>query len=311
MNNILEKRHQTCEAELSAALASIEKTREALAGARRTAFALESQDGKGNDAAVGRARREITRAEKSLRELGNRHAKLAAEELAARYASAEERQRRERRAAEELGERETSLTARLTLAREQLARAEAQLHDHGVRGRRLVLGPLKAQVEAQAKEALAQVTKAKKKVRELEAELAEVQGARQGAAAELAFAAAELERLLKAGETHLRVLSLEKLDDQLADPHVTVDRGAVEELVARWANEGFTAWMEPYLAAPYSLTFYPKQANIYYWQDTGEIAATAIFDCPSTVGNEQWPKRLSAAAFDDPRERLERERAAS
>jgi hypothetical protein len=91
---------------------------------------------------------------------------------------------------------------------------------------------------------------------------------------------------------------------------VTVDRGAVAELVARWANEGFTAWMEPPLAAPYKLTFHPKQANIYYWFDTGAIAATAIFDCPSTIGSEQWPKRLDPIFFDDPRERLERERAA-
>ncbi len=35
MNHPLEKRHQTCEAELTAALASIEKTRETLAEARR------------------------------------------------------------------------------------------------------------------------------------------------------------------------------------------------------------------------------------------------------------------------------------
>ena len=62
-------------------------------------------------------------------------------------------------------------------------------------------------------------------------------------------------------------------------------------------------------AAPYTLTFYPKEANIYSWQDTGEIAATAIFDCPSKVGNQQWPKTLSAIAFDDPRERLEAGRA--
>ncbi len=308
MNNSLEKRHQTCEAELTAALASIEKTREALAGARRTAFTLESQNGRGDDAAIGRTRREANRAEKTLRELGDRHVKLAAEEAGARYASAEERQRQGRRADEELKERETSLTARLTLAAGQLTEAEARLNDHGATGRRLVAGPLKAHVEGQAKEALAGMTKAKKKVRELEADLAEVREARRDAAAELAFAAAELERLLKAGETHLRVLSLEKLDAQLADPHVTVDRLAVADLVARWANEGFTAWMEPPLAAPYKLTFHPKQANIYYWFDTGAIAATAIFDCPSETGNEQWPKTLSAVAFDDPRERLERER---
>ena len=67
--------------------------------------------------------------------------------------------------------------------------------------------------------------------------------------------------------------------------------------------------MDPRRAAPYTLTFYPKEANIYYWQDTGEIAATAIFDCPSKVGNQQWPKTLSAIAFDDPRERLEARRA--
>ena len=59
MNHPLEKRHETCEAELSAALASITRTQDLLAEARRTAFALESQDGKGDDAALGRARRQI------------------------------------------------------------------------------------------------------------------------------------------------------------------------------------------------------------------------------------------------------------
>jgi hypothetical protein len=168
---------------------------------------------------------------------------------------------------------------------------------------------LKAHVEGQAKEALAAVTKIKRKIRELEADLAEVREARRDAAAGLAFAAAELERLLTAGETYLRELSLEKLDAQLADPHVTVDRGAVAELVARWANEGFTEVVEPPLAAPVKLTFHPRGASIYYWFHTGAIAATAIFDCPSTVGNEQWPKRLDPMFFDDPRERLEREAA--
>jgi hypothetical protein len=310
MSNTLEKRHQTCEAELTAALASIEKTRETLAGARRTAFALESQNGKGDDAAIGRARRQITRSEEGLLDLGARHAKLAAEEAEARYAAVEERQREMRATDEELGKRETSLAARLTLARGQLAEAEARLDERGATGRRLVPGPLRWHLEGQAKEALAAVTKIKRKVRELEADLAKASAGRRDAAAELAFADAELEGLLTAGETYLRELSLEKIHDQLADPHVTVDRGAVEELLARWANEGFTEVEEPALGASVRVTYYPRGAGIYYWFDTGAIAATAIFDCPNKAGTEQWPKRLDPVFFDDPRERLERERAA-
>jgi predicted nucleic acid-binding Zn-ribbon protein len=309
MNNSLEKRHQTCEAELTAALASIEKMRETLTDARRTAFALESQNGKGDDAAIGRARRQITRSEKALLDLGARHAKLAAEELGARYAAVEERQREARATGEELGKRETSLVDRLAATAPQLAEAEARLGERGATGRRLMAGPLRAHVEGQAKEALAAVTKIKRKIRELEADLVKARAGRRDATAGLAFAAAELEGLLTAGETYLRVLSLEKLDAQLADPHVTVDRGAVAELVARWANEGFTAWVEPPLAAPVKLTFHPRVASIYYWFHTGAIAATAIFDCPSETGSEQWPKRLDPAFFDDPRERLEREAA--
>ena len=143
MNHPLEKRHETCEAELAAALASITRTRETLAAARRTAFALENQDGKGDDAALGKALRDQKRARGTLDALAERHAKLAGEELCARYALSEERQRRERRTAEELKERETSLAARLALAAGQLAEAEARLKDQGAKGRRLMVSPLR------------------------------------------------------------------------------------------------------------------------------------------------------------------------
>ncbi len=241
MNHPLEKRHETCEAELATTLASITRTRETLAAARRTAFALENQDGKGDDAALGRARRETKRAEKTLRELGDRHAKLAAEELATRYALAEENLTRERRANEELKEQETSLAARLALAAGQLAEAEARLKDQGAKGRRLMVSPLRWHVEGGAKEALAVVTKAKKKVKELTDQLAQAKGAHQESTARLTFLAARLEETLVLGESHLRALSgsPEKIRAALTDPHVTVDRAAVEDLLAGW-NAGLT-----------------------------------------------------------------------
>ncbi len=310
MNNTLEKRHQTCEAELTAALASIEKTRETLTDARRTAFALESQDGKGDDAAIGRARRQITRSEETLLDLGARHAKLAAEEAGARYAAVEEWQREVRATGEELGERETSLVDRLAATAPQLAEAEARLNKRGATGRRLVPGPLRWHVEGQAKEALTAVTRIKRKIRELEADLVKARAGRRDATAGLAFAGAELEGLLTAGETHLRELSLEKIHDQLADPTVTVDRIAVEELLAKWAR-GFTEVVEPPLAAPYRTTYYPRGASIFYWFHTGAIAATSIFDCPPKTGTGQWSKITYALTFADVRDRLEREQQAA
>ena len=69
----------------------------------------------------------------------------------------------------------------------------------------------------------------------------------------------------------------------------------------------FTEVVEPPLAAPYNVTFYPRGASIYYWFDSGHIAATAIFDCPSKTGHEQWSKLVSSLTFDDVRERLERQ----
>ena len=313
MNHPLEKRHQTCEAELTAALASIEKTREALAEARRTALALESQDGKGDDAALGRARREANRAEKTLRDLGDRHAKLAQEELATRYALSEERQRRERRANEELKEQETSLGTRLALAAGQLAEAEARLKDQGARGRRLMVGPLRWHVEGGAKEALAVVTKAKKKAKELTDQLAQAKGAHQESTARLTFLAARLEETLVLGESHLRALSgsPEKIRAALTDPHVTVDRAAVEDLLAGW-KAGLTETLPGslYGGPARTATFYVREARIYYWFDTGAIAARAIFDCDDGRGTE-WPRSLRHANFDDAgtRRQLEAERA--
>ncbi len=313
MNHPLEKRHETCEAELGAALASIEKTREALAEARRTAFALESQDGQAPDAAVGRARRQITRAEKALRELGDRHAKLAGEELATRYALAEEELKRERRANEELKEQETSLAARLDLARGQLAVAEARLKDEGAKARRLVLGPLKTYVEGGAKEALAIVTKAKRKVRELTDQLARVSGERAASTARLAFLTARLEETLGLGESHLRALdgSPEKIRAALADPHVTADRAGVEDLLAKWeAGISETIAGSVYGGPTRTVTFYVREVRIFYWFDNGAIAARAIFGCDDGRGTE-WPRSLKHVTFDDAgtRRQLEAERA--
>jgi len=313
MNHPLEKRHQTCEAELGAALASIEKTREALAEARRTAFALESQDGKGDDAALGRARRQITRAEKALRELGDRHAKLAGEELATRYALTEEELRRERRTAEELGERETSLAARVDLARGQLAEAETGLRELGARGRRLMVGPLRWHVEAGAKEALAVVKKAAKKVEELEPELARVSGERAAATARLAFLTARLEETLGLGESYLRALdgSPEEIRAALADPHVTVDRAGIEDLLTEW-KAGLTETLPAsvYGGPARTVTFFVRDARIYYWFDTGALGPHVIFAADDGRSN-RWSKAISRGFFDDSgtRRQLEAERA--
>jgi hypothetical protein len=302
--NTAGNRHGAIERTLAGSLASFMDTRDALAEAQKRFSALDQADAP--DQKVGQARREVKRLSGQLEEQQHQHRKLAEEELAARYAWAEERQRHGQRAGEELRERETSLTVRLSLATGQLTEAEARLHDHGAKGRALSVGPLKWHVEGQAKEALAQVTKAKKKVKELAAELTQVKTQRGELAAELAFVAATLEQLLKESETQLRELSLEKLDAQLADPHVTVDRLAVEELLAKWAR-GFTEMEEPYLAAPYRVTYYPRGASIYYWFNTGFLAATSIFDCPPKAGSGQWSKVTYLLTFADVRDRLERE----
>ena len=313
MNHPLEKRHETCEAELSAALASITKTREALAEARRTAFALESQDGQGDDAAVGRARRQITRAEKALRELGDRHAKLAGEELATRYALTEEELRRERRANEELKDQETSLTARVDLARSQLTEAEARLKDRGARGRRLMVGPLRWHVEAGAKEARAIVKKATKRVEELEPELARVRTERAAATARAAFLAARLEETLGLGESHLRSLdgSPEEIRAALADPHVTADRAGIEDLLTGW-KAGLTETLPAsvYGGPARTVTFFVREARIYYWFDTGALGPHVIFVADDGRGN-QWSRAISRGLFDDggTRRQLEAERA--
>ena len=313
MNHPLEKRHETCEAELTAALASITKTQDLLAEARRTAFALENQDGEADDAAIGRARRQITRAEKALRELGDRHAKLAGEELATRYALTEEELKRERRANEELKEQETSLTTRLALAAGQLAAAETGLRELGGRGRRLVLGPLKTHVEGGAKEALAIVTKAKRKVKELTDQLTRVRTERAASTARLTFLAARLEETLGLGESHLRALdgSPEQIRAALADPHVTADRAAIDDLLTGW-KAGLTETLPAsvYGGPARTVTFFVRSARIYYWFDSGALGPHVIFAADDGRGTE-WSRSLKHVTFDDAgtRRQLEAERA--
>ena len=264
-------------------------------------------DGSKYDQKIGQARREVKQFTKRLEEQQHQWCKLAQEELAARYVLAEEGHRQARLGCEEFQTQQEILATRLEVAQNQLARTEGRLNDEGAKGRRLMVSPLKTHIEHKAQDALHVVTKAKKKVKELTAELAQAKSAHQESTARLAFASAQLEQLLKLGETHLRTLTLQNIQAQLNDPHVVVDRIALEELLTKWQT-GFTELVEHYMEAPVKFTFVPKEANIYYWADTGEIAGTAIFDCPSTVGHEQWPKSLSAIAFDDPRERLEARR---
>jgi chromosome segregation ATPase len=308
--NTAGNRHGAIEETLAGLMASLTDTRNALAEAQRRFAALDAtlMDGSKHDQEVGQARRKVKQLTTKLEEQQRQHRKLAQEELAARYALIEDELRRERRTAEELGERETSLAARLTLARGQLAGAETQLNEEQRRGRRLVPGSLRWHVEAAAKEAGTVVKRGGKKVEQLEPELAGVRAERAASTAHLAHLAARREETLALGETYLRELSLEKIHDQLADPHVTVDRGAVEELLAKWAR-GFTEVEEAPLAAPYRVTYYPRGAGIYYWFHTGEIVATSIFDCPPKTGTGQWSK-TSLLTFADVRERLEREQAA-
>ncbi len=308
MNNTVKNRHVTIEQTLATLLASLTDIRNALAEARRRFAALDATpvDGSKYDQNLGQARREVKRLTTKIGEQQRQHRKLAQEELAARYALIEDELKRERRTAEELGERETSLAARLDLARGQLAEAEVYLNDEQRRGRRLVPGSLRWHVETAAKEKGAIVKRGGKKIEQLEPELAGVRSERAASTARLASLAVRLEETLALGETHLRELSLERIHDQLADPHVTVDRGAVEELLAEWAR-GFTEVIEPPLAAPYNVTFYPRGASIYYWFHTGDVAATSIFDCPNETESERWSKTTHFLTFNDVRDRLERE----
>ena len=308
MNTAASNNHTAIEQALCDSMASFIDTRNALTKAQTRFAVLDADpvDGSKYDLKIGKARREVKQLTSKLEEQQSQHRKLAQEELAARYALTEEAHRQARLACEEFATQEIVLTTRLEVAQKQLARVEARLNEQGARGRRLMVSPLKIHVEGRAKDALVVVKKATKKVKELTAELAQAQSAHQESTARLAFAAAQLEQLLKAGESHLRVLSLEKISAQLDDPHTTVDRLQVEELLANWA-QGFTEVVEPPLAAPYNVTFYPRGASIYYWFDSGHIAATAIFDCPSKTGHEQWSKLVSSLTFDDVRERLERQ----
>lgn len=302
--------HTASEHALQDSLAAFTEKNQARINAQKRYVVLDvSQDGDDPklDIKIGKARREVKRSTQKVEEQQRLHCKLAQQELAARYILAEEQHTAARLGHEEYAAQKTTLTARLTVAEEHLKTVEARLTNEGAKGRRLIVGPLKTHIESKAQHALHVVSKAKKKVKELEAELAQVRTAHQESTARLAFASAQLEQLLKLGETHLRVLTLQNIQGQLADPHVTVDRLALEELLAKWQT-GFTELIERPLEAPVKLTFVPKEANLYYWADTGEIAATAIFDCPSTVGSEQWPKRLDPVFFDDPRERLEARR---
>jgi chromosome segregation ATPase len=310
--NTAGNRHGAIEQTLATLMASLIDTRNALAEAQRRFAALDATlvDGSKHDQKVGQVRREVKQLTTKLEAQQRQHRKLAEEELAARYALIEEELRQERRAAEELGERETSLAARLTLARGQLAEAEVQLNDEQRRGRRLVPSPLRWHLEAGAKEVGTVVKRGGKKVEQLEPELAGVRGERAASTARLAHLAHRREETLALGETYLRELSLEKIHDQLADPHVTVDRDAVEELLAKWAR-GFTEVEEPYLKAPYRVTYYPRGASIYYWFHTGAIAATSIFDCPPKTGTGQWSKVTYLLTFADVRDRLEREQQAA
>jgi hypothetical protein len=68
--------------------------------------------------------------------------------------------------------------------------------------------------------------------------------------------------------------------------------------------------MQDHLKPARMVTFYVREARVYYWFDTGAIAATAILGCDDGRSTE-WPRSLRHANFSDSgtRRQLEAERA--
>ena len=304
------QKHEAAEQALADAMASFPINNNARIEAQKKFAVLDATQNGDNpklDLKIGQARRAVKQLTIRLTDQQRQWRKLAQEEIAARYVLAEEEHRQVRLACEEFQTQQEILTTRLEVAQQQLARTEARLNEQGARGRRLMVGPLKTYVESKAKDALAVVRKAGKKVKELETEFAQVKSQREQATARLAFLTARLEETLALGESHLRVLSgsPEKIRAQLDDPHVTVDRLALEELLVKW-NAGFTERMQDHLAPARNVTFYVRTVNVYYWADTGAIAATAILGCDDGRSTE-WPRSLKHANFSESGTRRELE----
>lgn len=306
---------EVVQAELCTVHVSIEKLVSVLISAKRKCEEEESQ-GSPSEKKIGKFRVEIAGDERKLADLRQLRCERAQQELALRYLGIEQRFEQERGAREGMALEESNVTGQLAAIQAKIEAFDCkpswELTTLRQNLSRVVVGPLKRELETKLAAAEAGLNQARQQADDLASQLETVRSQLSASGTQEAALKAELEKLLVQGETHHRVIqgSPQQIRAVLkADPGLTVDRWAAEKLIRKW-EEGFVEVLNQsdFLQPDQVLTFVVDDAVIAYWFDSGEVAGSEIMW--ATAPDHVWSKSHRGLSLKLMAETLELKRRA-
>ncbi len=306
---------EVLERELNTVHSTTEKLVAALGSAKRK-FEEEENHSSPSEKKIGKLRMEIRGNERKLADLQTLRCQLAQEGLACRYLDIERRQEEERAARAQLSEKEKLFSAQFATAQEKIEafyrKPSWELNTLRKNLRRMVVEPLKRELEAKLAAAEAELNQARQQADDLASQLETVRSQLSDSGTQEVALKAELEKLLALAETHHRVIqgSPQQIRAALrADPGLTVDRWAAEKLIRKW-EEGFVEVLDQtdFLQPDQVVTFVVTDAVIVFWFDTGEVAGSEIMW--ATAPDHVWSKSHEGLSLKLTAESLEQKRAA-
>ncbi len=307
---------EVAQAELITVHTSIEKLVGALISAKRKCEEEESQ-GNPSEKKIGKFRVEIAGNERKLTDLRQLRCERAQEELALRYLGIEQRLEQERGASEGMALEESSVTGQLAAIQEKIEAFDCkpswELTTLRKNLSRMVVEPLKRELEMKLAAAEAGLNQARQQANDLSSQLETIRSQLSASGTQEVALKAELKKLLVQGETHHRVVQGSPAEIRAAlkaDPGLTADRWAAEKLLQQWEN-GFTEVLDrsDFLEPDQVVTFVVDDAVIAFWFDTGEVAGSEIMW--ATAPDHVWSKSHRGLSLKLSRESLEAKRAAA
>jgi len=190
-----------------------------------------------------------------------------------------------------------SLEARQEAARKRLKARETEHVELAAVGKGLVTGALSNYLEKQTSATVAQADKVRRALSEVGKKQLALNQRLADCRKELVEQEKIRQEILAAGESRLQELegSLDKIEAQLGDPRITVDRRAVSDLLANLAK-GVDEFVP---GANFAAERIPnhcsvKDVRIYFWNDSGEIVEQLIHEArgPHGLWRGSWDRTL-------------------
>ncbi len=259
---------------------------------------------------------EIKANQGKVADLQKMRCQLAQQELALRYLELEQKLEQERAAREAMALQESSVTGQLAAMQAKIEAFDCkpswELTTLRKNLSRVVVEPLKRELEAKLAAAEAELNQARQQADDLASQLETVRSQISDSGTQEVALKAELEKLLALGETHHRVVQGSPAEIRAVlreDSRIVVDRWQAEKLIRKW-EEGFVEVLDQtdFLQPDQVVAFVVTDAVIAFWFDTGEVAGSEIMW--ATAPDHVWSKSHRGLSLKLTAETLELKRRA-